>query len=402
MWAFTGATAAAEPKFDADGCAVDFDPQTDYFPTKSDVAFSDNFSVEYSGHFKVVTVARPFPGGAAERYILVQCGTPEPALEPDLAAAPRITIPVRSLFVGSTSENPALVAIGAVDAVTGVAQKDLIATPEILAHVQSDATVQYHGAGVFDVEAVVAAAPDVLMAGGSGEPELQRIAAAGIPVVNFADWQDSSPLGRAEWVKFLGLFFNAEQKANAAFDEVTKQYQTAQALVVDVESADRPLVLSGQPFGGIFFAAGGRSFVAQFIKDAGGTYLFADDTSTGSFQIGDLERLIVAAREADVWIQASMNYRSLADIADDDPRLAELPAAKNGAVWIPDALKGSNGGVEFYELGTMRPDLVLMDLISIFHPEKLPGRQRVFYRSITLDQDSAKAVERHIKNPLYH
>lgn len=377
--------ALASPALDAAGCATTFDPDADYFPNKSTVTAADNFSVAYHGNFKLVTVHRPFPGAPAETYILVQCGTPSPDLGPDLAKAPRITVPVHSLFSGSTSQNPALVAIGEVEAVTGVAQRDFIATPEVIEHVSDGNVVEYATSGVIDIEAVVAATPDVLMAGGSGEAEIQRIAAAGIPVVNFADWQETSPLGRAEWVKFMGLFFNAEARANAAYDEVAEKYATALSLVADVEDNDRPEVLSGQAFGGIFYAAGGKSFIARFIHDAGGHYIFADDTSTGSFQIGDLERLIVAARKAEFWIQASVNYHTLADIAADDPRLAALPVAQSGEVWVPDALKGPNGGVQFYELGNLRPDLVLMDLISIFHPDRAPGYRRIFNRSITLD-----------------
>jgi len=382
--AFTAPLKAA-PSFDAQGCATDFDAAADYFPVKSAPEYAENFSVEYFSHYKIVTVDKPFPGGPPERYVLVQCGTPSPDLGPELATAPRITVPIRSLFAGSTAENPALVAIGAVDAVTGVAQRDFIATPEVLAHIEAHNVVEYQASGVVDIEAVVAAAPDVLMAGGGGEPEIQRIAAAGIPVVNFADWQDTSPLGRAEWVKFMGLFFNAEAKANATFDEVAQKYREAETLVADVADDERPLVLSGQAFGGVFFAAGGKSFIAQLIHDAGGRYLFADDTSSGSFQIGDLERLIVAARDADYWIQASMQYRTPADIAADDPRLAQLPVAQPGKVWIPDALKGPNGGVQFYELGSARPDLVLMDLISILHPERAGDYERVFNRSIAFD-----------------
>lgn len=376
---------AAPAALDAAGCVTSFDPATDYFGSKSTVEEAENFSVSYFGHYKIVTVAHPYAGGPQESYVLVQCGTPEPELGPDLAKAPRITVPVHSLFSGSTSQAPALVAIGGVDAVTGVAQRDLIATPELIAHMQEKAVIEYQGAGIVDIEAVLAARPDLFVAGGGGEAEVMRIAAAGIPVVNFADWQETSPLGRAEWVKFMGLFFNAETKANAAYDAVAARYRAALSLVVDIDEEQRPLVLSGQAFGGVFFAAGGKSFIARLIHDAGGRYVFAEDTSTGSFQIHDLERLIVAARDAKVWIQASMQYHTLADIAEDDPRLAALPAARSGQVWIPDALKGPNGGVQFYELGNMRPDLVLMDLISILHPARAPGYERVFNRSIALD-----------------
>src|SRR5690606_2042853 len=109
-------------------------------------------------------------------------------------------------------------------------------------------------------------------------------------------------------------------------------------------------VLSGAAYEGIFFAAGGESFVANAIRDAGGRYIFSDNTSTGSFQIHDLERLIVSALEADFWIHASNSYSRLSDIEADDPRLAQLPAALSGQVWMPDALKGENGGIQFYEL----------------------------------------------------
>lgn len=371
--------------FDAEGCVTAFEPGTDYFDTKSSVDYADNFSVAYFDHYKVVTVERPSPGGQGESYVLVQCGTPEPELGPELADAPRITVPIRSLFSGSTSQSPALVAVGGVGAVTGVARRDFIATPELIAHIQQAEVVEYETSGVVNVEAVVAAAPDVFMAGGGGEPEVQRLAEAGVPVVNFAEWQETSPLGRAEWVKFTGLFFNAEEKANAAFADVVEHYDAALALVADVPEDQRPLVLSGQAFNGIFFAAGGQSFMARLISDAGGRYVFEDDTSTGSFQIRDLERLIVAARDAKVWIQASIHYHTLADIAAEDPRLAALPAAEAGQVWIPDALKGPNGGVQFYELGSMRPDMVLMDLISILHPDKTPGYERIFNRSIALN-----------------
>ncbi|WP_449394875.1 ABC transporter substrate-binding protein [Devosia riboflavina] len=378
-------TLPASAAFDAKGCVTDFEPGTDYFDAKSSADYVDNFSVAYFNHYKVVTVARPSPGGQSESYVLVQCGTPEPELGPELANAPRISVPVHSLFSGSTSQSPALVAVGGVDAVTGVARRDFIATPELIEHMQKAEVVEYETSGVVNVEAVVAAAPDVFMAGGGGEAEVQRLAVAGVPVVNFAEWQETSPLGRAEWVKFMGVFFNAEDKANAAFAEVVEHYDAALALVADVPEGDRPLVLSGQAFNGVFFAAGGQSFMARLIHDAGGRYVFADDTSTGSFQIRDLERLIVAARDAKVWIQASIHYFTLADIEAEDPRLAALPAAQSGQVWIPDALKGPNGGVQFYELGSMRPDMVLMDLISILHPDKTPGYERVFNRSIALD-----------------
>jgi iron complex transport system substrate-binding protein len=160
--AFAVAPALAAPVFDERGCATAYEPGTDYFGAKSEVEYAANFSVAYFDHYKVVTVAQPYPGGARESYVLVQCGTPEPELGPDLAGAQHITVPVHSLFSGGTSQSPALVALGEVGAVTGVAQRDLIATPELIEHMQDQPVVEYAGSGVVNIEAVVAAAPGQL------------------------------------------------------------------------------------------------------------------------------------------------------------------------------------------------------------------------------------------------
>src|SRR5690606_25018364 len=184
-----------------------------------------------------------------------------------------------------------------------------------------------------------------------------------------ADWQETTPLGRAEWIKFISLFFNDEAAANSTYAEIEGEYRAAVNLIAGLPEEDRPLVLSGSAFEGTFFAAGGQSFVAESIRDAGGRYVFNDDPNTGSFQIHDFERLIVSARDAQFWIHASNDYQTLADIAADDPRLASLPAAQAGQVWMPDALKGPNGGMQIYEMGTLRPDIVIKDLISVFHPD---------------------------------
>lgn len=377
--------AIAAPPLDETGCATAFDPDADYFPDKAGIEFSGNFDVAYFGHYKRVTVTEPYPGGPAETYILVQCGTPNPDLGPEYADAQRITVPVQSIFAGSTAQAPSLVAVDGIGAVTGVAQASFFATPEMLAHIETGAVVDYQASGITDIETVVASRPDIVMAGGSAEQELRRIAAAGIPVVQFADWLDTSPLGRAEWVKFMGLFFNAEAKANMVFDGVVERYEAGKALVADLAEDEKPSVLSGQAFDGIFYAAGGQSFMAQLIADAGGHYVFADDASTGSIQIGDMERLMARARTAEVWVQAAMTYRTLGDIAAEDPRLAAIAAVAAGNVWAPDLLRGPNDGVQFYELGNLRPDLVLMDLIAILHPDRVPGHQQMFNRAIAAD-----------------
>ena len=81
------------------GCVERFDAATDYFPEKAAIEDAAKFSIEYRRSYKVVTVKEGYPGGPAERYVLVQCGTPAPGLTGDLAAAHIVTVPITSLFV---------------------------------------------------------------------------------------------------------------------------------------------------------------------------------------------------------------------------------------------------------------------------------------------------------------
>ncbi|MGB1210910.1 MAG: ABC transporter substrate-binding protein, partial [Lacinutrix venerupis] len=43
---------------------------------------------------------------------------------------------------------------------------------------------------------------------------------------------------------------------------------------------------------------------------------------------------------------------------------------------------GQNGGVLYYELGTIRPDLVLKDIIKICHPELLENYEPFFFKKL--------------------
>lgn len=368
-------------ELDANGCVADYRAGVDYFADKTAITNAENFSVSYHDSYKLLTVAKPFPGGTPETYLLNLCGAPLPKLGQPIDAI--VEIPIRSVFSGSTTQNPSLLALGQVDAITGIARKAFVSLPEVLARVSRQDVTEFEASGSVDVERVVAASPDVVLAAGSGSAEMAQVRNLGVPVVNHSDWQETTPLGRAEWIKFTATLFNQEDRADAVFEEIAEEYAKAVARVAHLSPQERPLVLSGSAFEGTFFAAGGQSFVAASIRDAGGRYVFDEDPNAGSFQIQDLERLIVAALDAPFWIHASNDYQSLADIAADDLRLAALPAAQAGQVWMPDALKGPNGGVQIYEMGTLRPDLVIKDLISIFHPALAGDHERVFYRSIT-------------------
>lgn len=365
-----------------EGCLTAFDPAIDYFPDKVTIDHAASFHVAYFNSYKLVTVDEPFQGGAPETYVLLQCGAPMPDLTGDLAGATVVSVPVASIFSASASHNPMIEALGMIDRLTGVSSLAYTATQSVIDRGAAGEIVEFAPTFETNVEIVLDAAPDVLMTGGADEPAYRLLRDAGIPVVANAEWLEEDILGRAEWIKYIALFFNAEAIAETVFGEIDGAYLDAMAIGATVGASDRPLVFSGSAFQGTFYASGGASYVAQAVAAAGADYVFADNRATGSIAFADLEQLLDRAGDAAFWINAAPAYRTLADITADEARLAALPASQSGQVWIYDRMATPAGALGYWELGVLRPDLVLLDLLKMFHPALVPDHEFVFYRSI--------------------
>ncbi|MCC6734694.1 MAG: ABC transporter substrate-binding protein [Bauldia sp.] len=376
-----GAQALAADNL-VDGCVTVFDPAVDYFPDKTTVEYAANFSVAYFNSYKVVTVAEPFQGGAPETYVLLQCGAPAPELTGDLAGATVVPVPVETIFSASATHNPMLEALGVLDRLTGVSSLAYTATQAVIDAGAAGTIVEFAPTFTTNLEIILDAAPDILMTAGADDPAYRTLREAGIPVVANAEWLEADILGRAEWIKYIALFFNAEAEAETVFGEIDAAYAAAAAIGASVPAADRPLVFSGSAFQGTFYASGGASYVAQAIAAAGATYVFADNRDAGSIAFADLEQLLDRASDAPFWINAATTYVTLADIAADEPRLAALPASRSGQVWVYDRLATPSGALGYWELGVLRPDLILLDMLKMFHPALVPDHEFVFYRPI--------------------
>lgn len=136
-----------------------FDEGTDYFPVHSTLEYAENFSISYEKAHQVLTVKQPYPDAEPESYVLYRCGTPEPELTGDLADAPRIEVPIQSLYSGSTTHLPLLVDLDRTDVLTGVSNASYVVNEEIRDRIGAGGVVEYAGGGQIDTEQVVAGAP---------------------------------------------------------------------------------------------------------------------------------------------------------------------------------------------------------------------------------------------------
>jgi iron complex transport system substrate-binding protein len=368
----TGAGAAA---IGPDRCVAHFDPSADYFPDKQTLTYATNFTLSYHRSYEVLTVKQPYQGAKPESYVLIRCGAPKPALTGDLAKAQQVTIPVHSLFSGSTTQLPSLVMLDRLDVLTGVATASFVSEKAVLQRISSGKVVEYADAsGTVDAEKVVAAKPDVLVTGGTDDPAYANISRAGIPVLGDADWLETSPLGRAEWIKFFAALTDTAATAQTQFDAVAKAYNDTKKLIAGTEPVP---VVSGQPYQGTWYVPGGGSYTGALISDAGGTYPWAKDPSTGSIST-NVETVFAKSGTAPVWL-ASTTWTTRKQMLAENGVFAKFTAYQRGNVWNAAKDVTPAGGNNFYELGAVRPDLTLADLVAILHPDKLPNHQFAFY-----------------------
>lgn len=363
----------------ADGCVTDFDPTADYFPHKVALRYAKNFTVAYHRSYAVVTVTQPSPGAKPANYVLVRCGAPKPELTGSLKRAEEVTIPVHSLFSGSTTQLPSLVMLHQLKVLTGVPSKAYISEKPVLARVAEPGVVEYaDAAGTVDAEKVVAEKPDVVITGGTDDPAYAGIEKAGIAVLADADWLENDPLGRAEWIKFFAVLTDTAPAGTAAFDQIAQAYHKTAALVAGEPKVQ---VVTGQPYQGTWYVPGGGSYTARLIADAGGTYPWASNTSTGSIPT-TTETVFAKSGTAPVWL-ASTTWTTKKQALAENSAFATFTAFKDGNVWNAAKDVTAAGGNNFYELGAARPDLILADLVAILHPDALPHHDFAFYLKLT-------------------
>jgi len=230
--------------------------------------------------------------------------------------------------------------------------------PEVAAMLENGTIADVGPASSPNYERLIALKPDVVFvyfyAGPYGtEAVINRLAQLGMPYVVVNEFQEQSPLGRAEWIKFFAVFFNATRVAVRVFDAVEARWNSLAALVADL---DRPRVAWFTIFGGILYPAGPQA--RELIRLAGGRYAYANYSRV------DLEVVMKHRNDVDILIWSSYGVSTIQDIVKVEPRLAELRPVILGRVYAFSPA--------FYQLANAYPEKVLEELIWIIHPEVLP------------------------------
>lgn len=327
--------------------------------------YAQGFTIEKGDGFEVLTVLNPWKENEVyDKYYLVKdTGTLVPQ------DGKKIKIPLKSMVANSATYLEFLNQLGELEKVTGVCSARYIYNPSVVERVGQGLTKDLGDAFNLDIESLMVLHPDAIMtsAYNAEDENSKKLTQCGIPVLFNIEWQEKTPLGRAEWIKFIGAFFDKQELAERLFGELEKRYNEARREAASAPNT--PTVLSGQDFRGTWSMPGGQSFNARLYKDAGGNYLYAGNPETGSIST-NIENALVDFNRADVWIGVQAN--TLEELGRTDAKYKLFDAFKKGNVYNYNNRMNATGGSDYWEGAVAHPDLLLKDLIKVFHPDLLP------------------------------
>lgn len=328
--------------------------------------------------YSLVTVSNPWPNATKDyKYVLRS----ENAILPDtLKSHPIINVPVKDIVVTSTTHIPSLEMLGVETTLKGFPNTDYVSSDKVRALIDARKIKDLGANQSLNTELLIEMQPDVIIGYGidNTNPTIDNLQRNGLKVIINGDWNEATPLGKAEWIKLFGVLYGKEQQAQRIFTEIETEYNKALALGKNVKT--RPTALAGAMFENQWNLPQGESWGALLIRDAGGRYLWDETKGTGSLALS-FEAVLEKAKDAEFWIGPGQ-FTSLDEMQKSNPHYSQFKAFKDKNVYSFSVKKGKTGGLLYYELAQNRPDLVLKDVLKILHPELLPGYEPFFFSKL--------------------
>ncbi len=291
----------------------------------------------------------------------------------------RVFIPVNSVAVSSSTHFEFLNLLGELEKITGICSPELVYNETLREKYQLGLLENLGDAFNINLEKTLELNPDIVTMSGfkQDDPYAERVMQAGLPVVYNNEWMESSLLARAEWIKFLASFFDKLDQADSIFAVVKSQYNEAKVKVQGIQH--QPKILTGSNFRGTWYMPGGQSFMAQLFEDAGGDYFYANDNSKGSLPLS-LETVLVNFSDSDTWLNC--DFESIQDLLNADNKHKFFNPLIQEKVYNFNKRKLASGANDFWESAVARPDLLLLDVIAILHPNLLPDYELVYAKAL--------------------
>ena len=312
-----------------------------------------------------------------ERYILYQKveGRPE-GVNADLF----IGLPIERIGINSTTHLGFLNAIEQQEKIVAMSNQSLYYDAPFQNRIEKG-LVEELGNRTLNVEKVIASELDVLFSfaiDATSYKAVKDLRDLGQPVVLISEFNESHPIDKAKWLKVFAAFFQEDVQKLAAvkLKRIEKRYDSLKVKAKLYSTL--PKVMIGLPWKGTWYVSGANSYQAQLISDAGAIYLWSKYPQTQSVPL-DIETAISQTLDADFWINPGI-AQSYSELEENNPAFTRFVSFKNKNVYTNYKRSNKLGANDYWELGVVRPDLVLQDLIAIIHSEELDSL--TFYQSL--------------------
>ena len=325
--------------------------------------YAENITLKDAGDYTVAVVRNPWDTTKVlHTYILVPSDTEMPS---DLPEGTVVRTPLESSLVYSSVHSSLISELGAGDAITGVCDAQYIHTQRLAERIDSGIIADCGSGMSPNIERIIELHPQAILlspyenSGGYG-----KIEQLGIPLIECADYMETTPLGRAEWMKFYGMLYGRYDEAEKLFNETEHGYNSLKSAVDSI--ARRPKVMMDKKYGQAWYVPGVNSIVTHYLNDAGGANPFSvNENRSGSIALSP-ERGLAGAQDADIW---RLRYNqaddmTLASLSADDAIYSQFEPWKRGVVY------GCNTNYShYYEEVPFHPHWLLNDLMRVIHPE---------------------------------
>jgi len=337
------------------------------------IQYAHGFSINYYENYTEVRVKNPWDTTKIlHNYILVDKTKPQPE---NLPKGTVIKIPVENIACLSSIDASIIQSLGDENKIKAIAETNYVKTPFLVKGLKEGRIVDIGQSTALNIERLIEVSPDIIIVSPFQGVGYGNLEATGIAIVENAAYMENTPLGRAEWIRFIAAFLQKDKEAEKIINDIAGRYTQ---LAEKTKTVDfRPTVFCEKKYGQTWWIPGGNSYMAHFLKDAGADYIWKDTPETGSLELS-YETVYDKAENAGYWIIRSNNDITYQGLKKDFEPYSYFKAWKEKKIILSNTVKN-----DYYETGVMNPDWVLSDLIHIFHPELgIQERDETFFAII--------------------
>ena len=340
------------------------------------IKYAKGFTIDKFDGYKLLTLSNVWKDEESTfKYVLYNNEKPS-----TIEDAIYIKIPIKSIACMSLTHIAFLERLGLENSIVALSGCDYVTSSKIIKLIALKKIKEIGVQQNTNYEMLVDESPSFVMGYGidaSSNNYINKLKTLGLDVVLNAEYMETSPLGKAEWIKFIAAFYNKEKLADSIFNNIEKEYLSL--LEITNKIKEKPTVFAGMPWNGAWYIPGAKSFQAKLFKDAGAKYLWLDNDEQASL-VKAKEVIIDEAFEADYWLNQN-SYKSEKDIIAFDGKFKGFNAVKKHKLYNNDKRINQSSGNDYWESGVVSPHVILKDLIEIFHPQ-LVEHELYYYRNL--------------------